>query len=266
VTLREIQELFWRAIAWPTGVEAFLAQADDATQRAFAATFADTPDFDRVSRMRVYAEAYFWRLYEVVVDQLPLTAWLAGGPRFHDFVTDYVLHHPSHDPDIRRFAASLPAVLRDHPLERDLPGLADVAAVEWAIVSAVDAPDDALLTADALSTVEASQWPTRRLHAVRTASLVVCRPDFHALMTLKATDAPPPSTIPLADHTILVWRQPNLDVHYRPLAPSEARALQALLAGHTFADLCNAAAEATPQRVVHWLHRWLRDGLLAARP
>jgi hypothetical protein len=270
VTLREIQELFWRAIAWPTGVEDFLARADEPTRRAFAETFADTPGFDRVARVNVYADAYFWRLYEVVVDQLDVTAWLAGGPRFHDFVTDYVLHHPSQNPDVRRFAAGVPAALREHALERECPGIADVAAVEWAIVSAVDGPDDALLSAQALASLPPDRWPTTRFAAVRTARLVVCRLDFDALHRAALAGESPPKSPPLADppRMILVWRRPSLDVHTRTVAAPEARALAALLRGRTFAELCDAAAgptasEASPRSIVGFVQRWLTDGLLA---
>jgi hypothetical protein len=266
MSLREIQELFWRAIAWPTGVQDFLDRSDDATRRTFAATFAETPDFDRVARMTVYAEAYFWRLYEVLADQLELTAWIAGGPRFHDFVTDYLLQHPSHDPDVRRFAAAVPAALREHALERSIPGLADVAAVEWALVQAIDGPDDALLPAQALAAIPADAWPSLRLHAVRTATLVPCRPDFDALRRARTAGDAPPSPLALGDppRSILVWRKPDLDVYTRTVDPAEAAALAALLDARTFADLCHAATgiDAAPQVVVQWLHRWLRDGLV----
>lgn len=266
MTLRATQELFWRVIAWPTGVEDFLAHADEATRRAFAETFASSEGFDRIARMNVYANAYFWRLHEVVADQLEVTAWLAGGPRFHDFVTDYVLQHPSRDADVGRFAAGIPDALREHPLERALPGIADIAAVEWAIVSAIDGPDDDVMHADALAAIPADRWPALRLHAVRTASLHACRLDFAALhraMEAGATPSHAPS-----DHAVLVWRRPDLDVHYRSVAPPEARALHALLDARTFDELCNAAAgptadEASPATVAAWLRRWLHDGLVA---
>jgi hypothetical protein len=268
VTLRATQELFWRVIAWPTGVEDFLAHADEATRRAFADTFASSEGFDRVARMNVYANAYFWRLHEVIVDQLELTAWLAGGPRFHDFVTDYVLQHPSRDADVGRFAAGLPEALRQHALQRAIPGIADVAAVEWAIVSAIDGPDDDVLHADALAAIAPERWPALRLHAVRTASLHACRLDFAALHRAREAGEAPPDPPASHDHAILVWRTPDLDVHYRSVAPPEARALHALLDAGTFGELCEAAAgpradEASPAAVVAWLRRWLHDGLVA---
>jgi hypothetical protein len=268
MTLRATQELFWRAIAWPTGVADFLAHADEATRRAFADTFASSDGFDRVARMNVYANAYFWRLHEVVVVELELTAWLAGAPRFHDFVTDYVLQHPSRNEDVGRFAAGIPEALREHALERAVPGLADVAAVEWAIVCAIDGPDDHVLQADALAAIPTAHWPALQLHAVRTASLLECRLDFAALHRAMESAEAPPASPASSDHAILVWRRPDLDVHYRSVAPPEARALRALLDARTFSELCDAAAgpradEATPASVVAWLRRWLHDGLVA---
>ena len=264
MSLRAMQELFWRAIAWPTGIEDFLAHADDSTRRAFADTFAGSEGFDRVARMSVYANAYFWRLHEVVLDQLELTAWLAGGPRFHDFVTDYVLQHPSRDPDVGRFAAGIPQALREHALARAVPGIADIAAVEWAIVAALDGPDDDVLPPDALAAIPAARWPSQRLHAVRTTSLLPCRLDFVGLHRAMEAGEEPPASPAMSEHAMLVWSKPDLDVHYRSVAPPEARALHALIDARTFAELCDAAgSDTTPATVVAWLRRWLDDGLVA---
>ena len=58
MTLAELQELFVRAVAWPTGVADFLAQADAETVAAFHGAFAETVAFSRVERIDVYAEYY----------------------------------------------------------------------------------------------------------------------------------------------------------------------------------------------------------------
>ena len=270
MNLADTQALFWRAITWPTGVEDFLAQADVATRRAFAETFAQTEAFGAVARMRVYAEAYFWRLYEVVLDQYPVTAWLVGGAAFHDLVTDFVLAQPSTTPDIRRFAAGLPTLLRTHRLETRVPGVADVAAVDWAISDAVDRADEPRLRAEALQRLPPEAWPSARFRLTHTATLLECALPYSTLRKAWAADAPVPAVEP-APATVLVWRQADHDVYQRTLRPSEARTLRTLARGGTFAEACDAAAgpsttEASPADVAGWLRRWLDDGLLRAPP
>lgn len=268
MNLRETQALLWRAISWPTGVEDFLVNADVDTRRAFAEAFAETPAFSRLARVQVYAEAYFWRLYEVVVDQYPVTAWLAGTAPFHDLVTDFVLAHPSRTPDIRRFADGLSVLLRTHPLEQKHPGLADVAAVDWAISDAVDLADEDRLTAGVLQSIPPQAWPIARFGLTRTAALLPCTLPYSTLRKAWAAEQPVPTFEP-APATVLVWRQADHDVYQRTLLPPEARALEALAAGRTFAEACDAAAgpltnEASPADVAQWLQRWLADDLLAS--
>ena len=268
MNLRETQALLWRAIRWPTGVEAFLKQADVETRRAFAQTFAETARFGRAQRVQVYAEAYFWRLYEVVVDQYPVTAWISGAAPFHDLVTDFVLEHPSRTPDIRRFAAGLPDMLQRHVLGRRTPGLADVAAVDWAISDAVDRADEPRLSAEDLTRHDPNTWPSLRFELTRTASILDCALPYSALRKAWAAEADVP-TLDLEPATVLVWRQCNHDVYQRSLTDAEARALRVLAERGTFAAMCDAAAgptctDASPTDVVAWLRRWLDDDLLVA--
>ena len=268
MTLEEMQTLLWTAIRWPTGVEAFLAQAGVETRRAFAQTFAQTPEFPREARVQVYAEAYFWRQYEVAVDQHPVTAWLLGGPRFHDFVTDFVLAHPSRSPDIRGFAAGLADALRSHALARAHPGIADVAAVDWAINDAVDMLDEVRLSAAALQSVPPQSWPGARFGLTKTASLLSCALPYSLLRRAWAQDQPVPE-FDVMPRTVLVWRQADDDVYQRTLADPEARALGSIARGGTFADACDVAAgpqanEASPADVAGWLRRWLDDDLFVS--
>ena len=270
MNLAQTQALLWRAITWPTGVEDFLAHADVPTRRAFAETFAQTEAFSAVARVRVYAEAYFWRLFEVALDQYPVTAWLAGRPAFHDLVTDFVLTRPSTTPDIRRFAAGLPRLLRTHRLEAQIPGLADVAAVDWAINDAVDLPDEPRLTMRALQQMPPEAWPDARFLLTRTATVLECALPYSVLRKAWAAEANPPPLEP-AQTTVLVWRQADHDVYQRPVSPPEASALRALSTGATFAEVCDAAAWPSASEtsttdiaadVSTWLRRWLDDDLL----
>lgn len=268
MNLRDTQQLLWRAITWPTGVEAFLRHADPQTRRAFADTFAQTPVFRREARVQVYAEAYFWRLYEVIVDQYPVTAWLAGEARFHDFVTDFVLAHPSRTPDIRRFACGLADALRQHALERHQPGLADVAAVDWAINDAVDLADESRLATADLAALAPERWPAARFGLTRTATLLPCALPYSALRRAWSADEPAP-TPQTAPGVVLVWRQSDHDVYQRTLDAPEARAVACLQNNGTFAEVCDAAAgptttDASAHDVAQWLQRWLTDDLLVS--
>lgn len=265
MTLREIQTLMFEALRWPTGVSDFLAAASEETREAFARTFAQTEGFDRVARVQVYADAYFWRLAEVAVDQYPATAFAAGAKPFHNFLTDFVLAHPSNTPDVRHFAADLAAALGDHPLEEQVPGIAALAALERAVIVAVDAPDEALLRRADLAATPLDAWPSLVVQPVGSLAVLECPLDYSALREAEDAKAPPPLARSPGQHFV-VWRGPDFDVYHRRLQTAETAALNSVLAHRTWTQVCESATAADPDlgpdEVAGWLARWVDDGML----
>jgi hypothetical protein len=259
--LEALQALFYRAIVHPQGVEAFLAAADPDTRAAFDAAFDGTADFDARARMGVYADAYFWRLHDVLLDHFSLVAWILGPARFRNLATDYVLQRPSEDPDVRRFGARLPAFLREHPLVTAVPGIDELAAIEWAMVRALDVPQGPLLQRATLAELPPEGWPALWSQAVASAFVGACHHDFGALWAHHLV-TPTPDETPVAGavNHVLVWRQ-GLAVMHRAVDASEADALLRLRDGVAFAGLCEHVDAPT---AVAWLSRWLDDGLLSA--
>ncbi|MCH9681344.1 MAG: DNA-binding domain-containing protein [Deltaproteobacteria bacterium] len=271
ISLRDTQALFWRAMSWPTGIDDFLAQADAATREAFASTFADSPDFSRRERVTVYAESYFWRLSEVLREQYRVTAWLLGPVRFHNLVTDYVLQHPSGNPDIRAYGGPLLAFLADHAVASEVPGLMEVARVDRSMVTALDAADGPTADVATLAAVPLDAWPGLRLRpSVGLQLWSVARP-YPTYWQTNDQEQPSPDPVPPLDgrtHRVQVWRHQYRVLH-RSVPEAEARALQAMIEGAPFSEICAAAAgpagdEAEASHVVQWLRRWLERGMVGA--
>lgn len=268
-TLAEIQGLFWRAITWPTGVAAFLDQTDEQTRRLFERVFAQTPGFSRLQRMEVYADAYYYRLEDVLREQFPVVFYVSGPVRFRNLCTDYVLEHPSVDPDVRRYGRRFASFVREHALRHELPFLGDLAEVDWAITDALDAPNETPMSVDALKQLSPDAWPSLRFRPMRTTRLLQSRWDFAALWrsmknTVPRSEAPLDAREPPV--FVLVWRQ-GLDVFHRPVRAGESAALEVLMAGAPFAQVCDAALgavpDASPDTVARWLLDWLGSELIA---
>ena len=267
MSLSELQQLFWRAITWPTGIDDFLAQADERTRASFDRIFVGSERFDARSRMQVYAEAYFWRLFEVLREQYERTAWLCTPSPFHDLVTDYVLAHPSTDPDISSIGRGFPQYVRGHVEETRRPGLSGVALVEWTIFDTLDRADEPALAPESLARVPLDRWPSLRFIPRNTTTLVPCRLPFGELARAHERGASPPEPgTEGRGGAVLAWRHGFEVFHRAPEAP-EARALHGLIQGERFAGICDAAAgprgdQARPETVVRWLHRWLTEGVV----
>lgn len=263
-SLRETQELFWSAITWPTGVRDFLQQVDEATRDQFHRTFRGSSTMSAEERVDVYAESYYWRLHGVLEEQFPLEAWLLGETRFRNLVTDFVLALPSANPDIRQLGARFPAYVRGHSLASQFAGLADLAAVDWALTEVLDAVDEPALDTQTLQSFPIERWPELRFTAARATRLLQSTWDFTELWRRRARGDAAPSPSELTRHDpkcwCFVWRE-SLDVYHRICDPGEGPALDAMMRHGTFEEVCDAARDsAGPNDVAAWLTRWIGAG------
>ena len=269
MSLHDAQELFWRAIRWPTGVEDFLAQADPQTRAQFERTFVSTEAFSAVERVNVYAEAYFWRQFDVLRDGFPALAFALGEVDFRNLITDYVLAHPSEDPALRHLGDRLPEFVRSHALGLAAPWLYELAQLEHWRYRLLDVRDGDPLTRADLARFSIDRWPGLRFSVGPAVQLLVGHYDVHAAWLASrepGREPEPPAGGPDAEYYHLVWRKGFAVVHRR-LEVSEGRALQTLFDGGSFHEI-SAHAEldeygiANPAQVVGWLQTWLDAGLL----
>jgi len=274
LSLRELQALFWEAVRHPIGIDAFLDEASEAQRAAFETELEQTAAFSRRQRMTVYAESYFWRLFDVLSDQYRVVTWLSGKTRFHNLVTDFVWEQPSASANVRRFGAGFAAYIAQHAIADEVTGLAALAGVERCIVDALDAPNVTTVGADALTHQPPEAWPTMRLVAPPWVRLLRTPRSYPRLDDARRRGEDPPAALASPGvHHVLIARAGN-EVFHRSVAPAEARALRAMLDGASFEQICAAAAAPdpidagadapSPAAVVGWLRGWLESELICA--
>ena len=140
--------------------------------------------------------------------------------------------------------------------------LADLAALEWARVNAFDAPDDEPLSIGKLTAIDPALWPQLRMTAARSLGIVNAGWPVHRLWAEDDFDGLEP-----APTCIRVWRRPDFHVAHAPMDEREAAAASALLAGSTFAEICQAFADLDEHQAADQagalLLRWIEDGIIA---
>jgi len=243
-------------------------------QRQFAARLLDgdaaltaavrtTPGADAALRLEVYAHAYRQRLHEVLAEEFPALAAMAGADRFADWTAHYARERPSQDPNLRWYGAAFADWLREAAPAQ--PGAAAMAAFEWTLSIAFDAQDLPALDAGRLATLPAAHWPALRLRLHRQLALLPVDWNLEALrLAVDAGHAPPPLND--APGTLAIWRRQRR-VRYRRLNAEEAAALDLLRCGLPFGALCEALAErygtdAVP-RAAQGLRDWIEAGWIA---
>lgn len=267
--LEQVQELFLRAITWPTGVGDFLAAADQETRRRFEHVFDESAAFGRVARLDVYANAYFYRLLSALGEMFPRLRYLAGDASFHNLVTDYLLACPPKSPDLRREGEHLEGFLEQHELGRRLPLLVDVACVEAQLNRALDCPDeDEAMSRDELARLPLEAWPGLRFGlslSTRRLALSWNVPAVFECCDRGEREAALEFSTRRGELAALVGRRGHA-VYVRRLAPVENQALAAFERGLCFEAVCSELAVGHPgleaARVVGYLRRWLDDGAL----
>jgi hypothetical protein len=211
-------------------------------------------------RLRVYADAYFWRLHDVLAEDFPRVAAMLGAERFEDVVRDHLRHHPSTHPSVHHLGRDLAASIAQRA---DVPSyLADLARLEWARREVFDAPDCEPLTPDALRAVAPADWPHLRFTPIPAVTML--RADWSVHEVWGATDAVSAPTTT----RIRVWRSQDYRVYHAPMDTNDAEALDRLIAGEPFGVICTAFDDLTPfegaQRATALLARWLEDGIIAS--
>lgn len=240
-----------------------LVEQQRALHRAIV-TAGDEADAGVQGRLGVYRHAYVARLIAALRENFGCLPLVMGDETFDALARGYVAAHPSRHPSIRWFGDRLIEFMSAHDELVPHPALVDLARMEWALRAAFDAADATPIDASALATIAADGWPAlvfTPLPSVQALPMQwAVEPVWRALRDAAPGEEPPlPEPLP-HDHVLLVWRA-GFENRWRVVEGLDAQLLQAMLAGHSFADLCALAG--TPEVAVGALQSWLADGLLA---
>jgi hypothetical protein len=261
--LKKLEGLLYRLITAPSGVAEGLAAERDLG--GLEAIVLGDERLSAEARVDIYANMYFYRIRDSLKEDFPATLAVLGDDNFHNLVTGYLIEYPPTEPSLYYCGRHLAAFLRDHPLRENAPFVADLARLERASVEVFHGRDAAVLEPDALQTVAPADWPPLKLRIQPSAQILAL--DWRVSELLHAveddrewTPAEPGAV------KVLVWRR-DARVFYRDLDDAEGDALEAVLRGATFAEICDvvAADGATDDPVDsinRMLARWLSDRLL----
>jgi hypothetical protein len=223
---------------------------------------------DAATRLGVYADAYRLRLLEVLGKDYPTLRAVAGEESFEHIGRAYIEAHPSDTPSVRWFGRHLPEFLARSPGDASHELLAELAAFEWSQGTVFDAPEAPALDLAAVAAVPPESWPRMRLLTQPALRRLDLR--WNAAALFQAQDAQQELPEPRrAEESVpwLLWRDAALDLRWRSLGQDEAAALDAVLAGAGFGEICERLCEwvEAGEAAMHaaaLLKRWIFDGLV----
>lgn len=218
-------------------------------------------------RLKIYSNAYRFRLIDALSDTFPSVHTLMGDDAFYEMSNAYIDAYPSHHFSLRYFGKHLKKFLLDFCQET--PVLAEMAMFEWALRDSFDSVDIIPITLVALQEVPIESWGDIYFQFHPSVSRQDLNWNTPQLWTAIEEESDPIAPIQHEyPYAWALWRK-ELLTYYRSLDVDEAWALDRALEGGLFSDLCEGVCEwvdevNAPARVAGFISQWIEDDLIVS--
>lgn len=218
-------------------------------------------------RLQVYANAYFWRLVDILAQEYPTVRHVTGPRRFYRLAVEFLQAHPSRSYSLNFLSVDFPAFVRNEAKSLARRGLlADLATVERTMEDVFDAPEIKPLTPREWKKIPMSAWTSRRLRM--TPAMRLLELDYPVNDFISAVRQGKPAPLPRkATQRLIVYRR-NFSVWRAPLTPIRFKLLSLLQSGATLPQAFEACAalrgfnaEVFTAALKGWFTGWASDGL-----
>jgi putative DNA-binding protein len=235
----------------------------------FQAAVRDTSKADRATLLDVYRDGYALRLIEVLTGDYPGVMAMAGPDDFDYMARAYIAAHPSRHRSVRWYGGKLADFLAATPPFDRTPEAAEMARFEWTLSEAFDSPDVTPITAEPLMALAPKAWETLSFTTVPSLRRLALAFEVPQAWQRREEVEPGNLEAARAPEPVLwaIWR-PEFVSNFRSLEADEAALLEALLAGKTFPELCEAVGaftgeEQAPARAAGLLRAMVEGGMIA---
>lgn len=231
--------------------------------------------FSAANRMGVYSDAYRLRLTEALAHNYPHLERYLGEEAFAQLARRYISRYPSNHFSVRWFGDRLVDLLENEPPYNDRPWLADLARWEWAVAAAFDAPDATPVRIEALSEIDANDWPDLRFQFHPSMLMLPLQTNAPTVAQARESDTNCPiPAIMHAPQIWLIWRQ-DFTARFRQLNDDEAEALETMSGAAvpetqgTFEEMCDVLCrhhdtDDVPLIAAGMLKTWATQELITA--
>ncbi len=218
-------------------------------------------------RLEIYADMYFRRLVDILLEDFPATAHVLGDAANSTF-RDYLVAHPSTSRRLAPLGQHLGEWLANHPTLERRGVLADLAAFEYAWEVAFDGQPAAPLSPEMFAAIPLEAWSELRLPVVPTFRVLSLGHSVHEyVLDVRAGRE---SQLPEAGEAqVAMWRD-GYFVTWEALGDEARWVLEALAAGATIGEALDRALDAGADfdllagSLQGWFERWTSSGLFAA--
>jgi len=242
---------------------------DEALRRApgVKSWIADETRVPARTRLSVYSDGYFLRLLESLAHDFRGVRRALGEREFQGLIADFLRRNPSRSPNLVDLGAPLPGFLRSHPIGRGSPYLAELAALEWAVLESLYSPRLPPFDPRAFASASEPDWARARIILDPTVRLLAFRWPVERLW--QARDLPErqgPRALKRAAKTRLLLYRDDAWVRVVRLGEAPWRVLRELARGRPLSAACASAQAARlragPAELRNWFAQWTASGVV----
>ena len=217
-------------------------------QRAFAAHLSGEDQQALVAeilpaaqRLHIHRHHILDSLAAALAATFPTVQAVVGAEFFAGLARAFIGRSLPTQPVLAEYGAGFPAFIAGHDAARDLPYLADVARLDWALNLAFHAPADGRLAAADLAAVPADRLPSLRLALAPGTALISSPYPLDRIWAAAQPDAPAGTVDLDGDGAhLLVLRRPD-DAAFAALSAGEAAFVAGLATGLSLEEAASRA-------------------------
>jgi len=224
-----------------------------------------TGNVSNQQRLDLYADGYKLRLKEAISTDYEQLHTYLGDDNFDQLMVEYINQYPSHHTSLRHYSKHIPELLSRQEPWQQAGELAELAVIEKTFCDSFDAADSHPVTLQDLSRIEPQEWPT--LSILLHASVQLLNMNYNSFQVWKAlSEGINPPAIIQESGAWLIWRS-DLVTKYHAISDAEAAAIQTIMNGGNFSDLCESLIVYTdeheiPQLAITLLQGWISSKMV----
>ncbi|MFA6303998.1 MAG: DNA-binding domain-containing protein [Legionella sp.] len=226
-----------------------------------------TKDLNSDLRLGIYKDAYRLRLLESLRINFPGLYQYLGSEEFEKLCSAYIEAHPSSYRSIRWFGDFLADFIKHYYVGKHAY-LSELADLEWKMTLSFDAADAPLMRVEDMAVIAPESWAGLQFSA--HPSVQRMNYFWNVVPVWKAVIHD--SELPELTRTEqacpwLMWRSPDYQVMFQSITEQEAWALDVMIQGLSFGELCEGLCtwfepEEVGLQAATFLKTWIQNGLL----
>ena len=272
--LDRIERWMLSVVAHPQGIAGAAS-----TEHRVEEVIEDSSTMTAAERLEIYANAYYWRLVEILAGDYPTLQRILGFEVFDRICRAFLHAHPSRHYSLSQLGRPFADWLRAHAMDgeeplaqRDL--LADVARIEWAMEEVFDAEHAEPLSAESVAALAPEAFADMRLRVVpgfRLLTLDYPANELIEALREQADDDTKTPELPDPQPSYVVVYRSGFIVYRVSIDALQYAILEGLAGGKSLGETLEVCAEIPgvdfeelAAKLGPWFQEWSGDGMFCA--